>query len=195
MTEKKEIRINAKKKLNDLDPIEKAFESMGKCVNFIQSEYYRNAEYIFAFMPSKDEVDVCPVLRQGLSDGKKIALPRVVPGSNDMDFYFIENDLMEETAANSWGIYEPVETCPRCDTDKLFAEIQKNRSVILVPGLAFGKDGSRLGRGKGFYDKFLSKVAEISGENRPPYIGVCYNAQLLEKVPCDEHDVLMDMLF
>lgn len=195
MTGKKEVRAQAMTILNNLDPITKAFESMGKCLKFIQGEYYMNAEYIFAFMPSKDEVDVCPVLRQGLSDGKKIVLPRVVPGTNDMDFYFVEKNLIEETAANSWGIYEPVESCTKCDAEKLFSEIKKNQAVILVPGLAFGKDGSRMGRGKGFYDKFLSKVSDLSGENRPTYIGVCYDAQISEKIPCDDHDVFMDMLF
>ncbi|MGZ3807117.1 MAG: 5-formyltetrahydrofolate cyclo-ligase, partial [Bacteriovorax sp.] len=59
--------------------------------------------------------------------------------------------------------------------------------VILVPGLAFTKKGERLGRGKGFYDKYLSSYRGIK-------IGLCFSAQLSDLLPTEEHDVKLDYI-
>lgn len=79
------------------------------------------------------------------------------------------------------GILEPDETvCGRVEADSV--------EVILVPGLAFGwKDGGRLGRGGGFYDRFLS---ESGGERW----GLCFEEQLRDVIPCGERDMRMDVL-
>jgi 5-formyltetrahydrofolate cyclo-ligase len=58
--------------------------------------------------------------------------------------------------------------------------------VLLIPGLAFSKEGHRLGRGKGFYDRYLEKYKGLK-------VGICFSEQLKSIVPCEEHDVMMDI--
>ena len=59
--------------------------------------------------------------------------------------------------------------------------------LIIVPGVAFDKNKNRLGRGKGFYDKLLSEVTCCK-------IGICYDFQLLEYLPCEDHDIKMNLI-
>lgn len=63
--------------------------------------------------------------------------------------------------------------------------------AVLVPGLAFDRGGARLGRGGGFYDRFLEGVGRPAG---PILIGVCFEAQLVERVPVEAHDYRVDRL-
>ena len=57
--------------------------------------------------------------------------------------------------------------------------------LIIVPGVAFDKDGNRIGRGKGYYDRFLSKHLDIKR------IGICFDFQLIERVPTEDNDIKM----
>ncbi|MDE5776031.1 MAG: hypothetical protein K2H67_04015, partial [Treponemataceae bacterium] len=130
--------------LATLDPIAKAFESAGLCMRFIQSETYKSSRAIFGFMPLKDEVDVLPILRVAIADGKKVLLPKIVceiksnckaefsaSAKNStskiggkMDFYFVERDPIEETEEGAHGIFEPKPSCEKADIEKLFAEMR-----------------------------------------------------------------------
>ena len=76
------------------------------------------------------------------------------------------------------GIPEPTEIVPIS-----IEEIE----IILVPGLAFDKTGARMGFGKGYYDKLLETRKAIK-------IGICYDFQLLDKIPSEPHDVPMDII-
>ena len=209
--------------LASLDPIAKAFESAGLCMRFIQSETYKSSRAIFGFMPLKDEVDVLPILRAAIVDGKKVLLPKIVretksncktefPDSAEnftgkiecgkMDFYFVERDPIEETEKGAHGIFEPKPSCKKADIEKIFMKMRGEKIVVLVPGLAFTKEGFRLGRGGGYYDRFLERISGIfaAGENannsetKPKFIGVCYAAQILENVPRKTHDIQMDIV-
>ncbi len=65
--------------------------------------------------------------------------------------------------------------------------------VALVPGMAFDAAGHRLGRGKGYYDRFLSShLSSLNSHPSPLLIGVCFPFQRVAEVPSEEHDVLMD---
>jgi len=77
-----------------------------------------------------------------------------------------------------FGILEPLG-----EAFKNLAEIE----IILVPGMAFDRKGFRMGRGKGYYDKFLPKTSAIR-------VGLCFNFQLLDKIPTDEYDAQMDYI-
>lgn len=209
--------------LSSLDPIAKAFESAGLCIRFIKSETYKNARAIFGFMPLKDEVDILPILRAAIADGKKVLLPKMIvkkkadcettisknaeknsaseiDGSRKMDFYFVERDPIEETESSAIGISEPKLSCEKVDIEKLCAEFCGEEIVVLVPGLAFTKDGFRLGRGGGYYDEFLKQLLELCAANknasdskrRTKLVGTCYGAQIVENIPREEWDVRVD---
>ncbi len=119
-----------------------------------------------------------------------------------MDFQFVEKNPVEETEAGTHGIFEPRPSCEKADIEKIFEEFFGEEIVVLVPGLAFTKDGFRLGRGGGYYDRFLEEIQKIcaADENakdlkrRAKIIGVCYGAQIVESVPHEEHDARVDIV-
>ena len=86
---------------------------------------------------------------------------------------------MQDLQAGAFGILEP--------TGKLFTDYKKI-DVAVVPGMAFDKEGRRLGRGKGYYDRFLRLLPNTYK------IGICFSWQLVDHVPTDEHDILMDQV-
>lgn len=191
--EKKELRKSMKKILSELNPVSKAFESCGRCVSFIQSENFKKSKVIFGFMPLNDELDILPVLREALNQNKKVLVPKILSGTNKMDFFYIEKDLNAETEKGEFGIYEPSASCKKADLSEICAEYSGVEISVLVPGLAFGKDKTRLGRGMGFYDSFLEKLINDCKE-KPFFCGVCYKAQIVDSVPVEKHDVKMDFL-
>ena len=145
----------------------------------------------------KDEVDVLPVLRTALQQGKKVLIPRIIDGTCDMEFYYLTDEPNSQTESNKWGIAEPKTELEKCVMDDLLPDLRGDEILVLVPGLAFGKDNSRLGRGKGFYDRFLSELKKktaAQGKERPWICGICYSAQIVESVPVDENDVRMDVV-
>lgn len=193
-----ELRKEMKAVLASLNPVEKAFESMSKCVNFIQSDIFKNAGAIYGFMPMKDEVDILPVLRTAMQQGKMVFLPKIIEGTCEMEFFRITDEPNQQTQANSWGIYEPKPELEKYEIDDVLKNTAGNKIVVLVPGLAFGRDNTRLGRGKGFYDRFLGnlkrKAAEIDKEAVPVFCGVCYKAQIVGTVPVEDNDILVDLV-
>ncbi len=192
MQDKKEFREKAKLVLTGLNPVAKGFASMQKCMAIIQSDRFDKAEVVLGFMSLADEVDVLPVMRRGLELGKKVLVPKV-RNDGGMDFFFLENDPIADTEAGAWGIFEPKESLEKADFSRLTSDLSAERILVLVPGLAFGRDGSRLGRGKGFYDRFLNGLSELLGAN-PVTIGVCFDQLVFDTVPHDENDFSVDFL-
>ncbi len=147
---------------------------------FTDSEIYKSSPFIFGFMPMSDEVDVVPVLEKALKDGKKVAVPKMIPGTNQMDFYEITSLENGFCTDNAFSIREPE------NVGSLVKEIPDG-SVFLVPGLAFNLSGARLGRGKGYYDRYLSWVR---GKN-VSLCGVCVVPVITKGIPCNAEDITM----
>ena len=105
---------------------------------------------------------------------RTVLLPRVVGDSLELREY--EPEAM---TSGYKGIMEPGEGSRLCDVSEV--------SLAVVPGLAFDPSGRRLGRGKGYYDRLLPKLD-------CPRIGVCFDSHLLDEVPVEAHDVLMDLV-
>ena len=66
--------------------------------------------------------------------------------------------------------------------------------VMLIPGMAFTENGKRLGRGKGYYDTYLLKAKEFMPRSPPKTIALAFNQQILDNVPVDDHDILIDKI-
>ena len=166
------------------------------CEKIIASEEYKKASEIYAYMALPDEVDLTDVIKQAIRDGKKVAVPKIISKDEGiMEFYYLDSQkaLAEQTSGGAYGILEPDETLP-------VSPEPTSKTLILVPGRAFTKDGARLGRGKGYYDRYLAK--EIVGSSptmtRLPNVtvaGVCFGFQIVETLPTDANDICMDTLF
>lgn len=161
---------------------------------FFESDEYRNASFIFCFISSENEISTLEIIRKGLKDKKIVVVPRVVSESKNskMDFYYLNDEPLEnQTETGAFGIIEPLTSLRKLN----FNQIPK-RAVMLMPGLGFGKNGARLGKGKGFYDIFIDCANKSSKSffDSSVKIGLCFNIQLKDEIPCDRFDVKADFV-
>ena len=133
---------------------------------------------IVAYYSLPDEVDTHSFIDELIAEGKTVYLPKVV---SDEDMVLCRYTGAESMKEGAFGIMEPVG-----------AQISADEAidVVLVPGMAFDGDGNRLGRGKGYYDRFLKSLSHP----RPQLIGVCFDFQKVEVVPTESTDVKVDVV-
>lgn len=171
---KSDIRRAAKSAVKALSAQQKADKSTLILSRIASSESIKSAKTVALYASLSDEVQSFELIEL-LSQTKRVVLPRVA--GNDMDFYPYTPSSLK---VGAFGIEEPQGSEP----------ISPNEiDVIVVPGVAFTTDGKRCGRGKGYYDKYLSR----SGF-RAIKIGVCYTEQLAEDIPNEPHDIVMDYM-
>lgn len=148
---------------------------------------YEKSKILFIFLSLPDEIDTLSFVKKALIDNKKIAIPKI--HDNKMSFYFLdpETPLEKQITIGSFGIFEP-----KNDLEKADEKTLSKNDIVFFPGLAFTKDGKRLGRGKGFYDRFFSTLWHTN--NRPIFIGLCYESQIIDEIPTNEKDIMMDAI-
>ena len=139
------------------------------------------AEEVFAYYSLPDEVDTHSLIDELLAAGKKVFLPKVID-SEKMEWHPYTSSTMLKPGV--FGIGEPDET----ETQRIlpFDSEQKSAAMVLVPGLAFDAAGHRLGRGRGYYDRFLAAHPDLYK------IGVCFDFQKVAEVPVNEYDIPVD---
>lgn len=135
-----------------------------------------------AFVPMSGEPDITGLLQDRLTAGGVVCLPRLDEAGKTMTAVAIR-DLKSDT--------EPVPGMRSVRQARAGLPIVDPRDldVILVPGLAFDRRGNRLGRGAGYYDRFLARLTP-----RTRIIGVCFDDQILDDVPAEAHDMKMHAL-
>lgn len=169
---KNEIRRSVRRVLHAMQSEEVVLRSSDLSRIILCNETVKRANVVAIFASLPDEPCTMETIR-GLYGRCIVVLPRVC--GDIMEFYPYNPQMVE---TGSYGILEPMNGIP-VPADEI--------DVIIVPGVAFTKNGVRLGRGKGFYDKYMSQEGF-----RAHKIGVCFSCQLLGELPCDGYDVLMD---
>ena len=177
MTEKKELRKEIRARKRDIPVDELREMSRFLCERLLAYERLSNASTVMMYYPLSDEVDVTPVIEQLAENGKTVVLPQVT-GEATMVLrrYTGKADLQE----GAFGIMEPC--------GEIFSDYE-TIDVAIIPGMAFDRRGNRLGRGKGYYDRFLPLLPA-----RVYKIGICFPFQLLDDIPMEEHDIKMDTI-
>ncbi len=132
-------------------------------------------------MPLPGEASLRGLAAKSLKLGKKVYVPRVRLKTKDIEIRRIRR-LASELRKGAYGILEPVPA----KTSKAEARIL---DLLFIPGLGFDSRGGRLGRGGGYFDRFLKKVPA-----RAIKMGVAFREQLLSRVPAGPHDVRMDLV-
>ena len=132
-----------------------------------------SADTVLAFASMPDEPDTAEILQQTLADGKRLLLPRVLRRTK-MDW--VEISSLSQLRPGAYGILEAPANLPAFDTAAL-----DGGALALIPCLAASPDGVRLGRGGGYYDRFL---AYYKGAG----LLLCPEALLLDELPCDDWD-------
>ena len=161
------------------------------CKNILSSKQFVEATEIYAYMALPDEVDLTEVIKTALKEEKKVAIPKIISKEEGIiKFFYLDPQkrLAQQTAAGTFGISEPDESLPAIPDPA-------HKTLILVPGRAFTKEGDRLGRGKGYYDRFLGNGLLRCSSNDITLAGVCFDFQIKKSLPVDDRDIKMHCIF
>ena len=153
-----------------------------------------NTKTLFVYLPFENEIDPTPLTELALLQGLQVAAPRIIEEN------LIFNQIINAKGPfinGAYGIQEPDTNAAQLyPLHETFTVKELLPLVVLVPGLAFSRDGSRLGRGKGYYDRFLSRLLTTYADKREEIrlIGVCHDFQILPSVYTESHDIPVDCL-
>jgi len=152
-----------------------ADESSAVIEHLLSEPHFARAQTILLYSALKDEVPTRQLLDRLVSEGRTILLPKVISATAmELRLYSKPAELQQ----GAFGIMEP--------TGEQFTDYAQI-DVAVIPGMAFDREGHRLGRGRGYYDRFLSRV---------PFniykIGLCFPWQMVDSVPCESTDIIMD---
>ena len=166
---KDEIREDMRAKRRALSKDEVKIKSDEIRQRLLGVERVKQAKTICTFISAFKEPDTVEIIKELWEQDKKIE-------SGTLSLSYINS--MDDMEKGAYGILEP-KTVRKAD--------ENNIDVILVPGLAFDRNGGRMGFGKGYYDRLLESSKAVK-------IGLCYDFQILEKIPTEIHDVPMNFV-
>ncbi len=189
MHEKADLRRMMKTKLSmaDSETCKRQGIEAGKLI--INRCIWKDAQSILLFMSMRNEIDTRFLLEKALADGKNLFVPRI--DEDEMTFCKIDS-LDGSWNEGAFGILEP-----GADHHALFYPDKTDFPLLVItPGAAFDKKGHRLGRGKGYYDRFLSKLKESLENNHQnvTVMGLCLTEQLVDHVPVENFDQKVDVI-
>lgn len=183
MSDKKVIRqliLETRNRMSEAERQEKSRKIMSMVK---QQKEYQTCRLLFAYASFGSEVITRELIREALSEGKRIALPRafISAGEPCMEFYEITEDSQLTTGFK--GILEP-NVFHKC-----VHKTVEPPDLMLMPGVAFDKSRNRIGYGKGFYDRYLQGHPGIRT------IAVAYACQVVAMIPASAYDYRPDRLF
>lgn len=187
--QKKALRTELKTRLAALDPATRPATALAALENLLDLSAFWEADLLLAFLSMPDEIDTAPVIDKALALGKDVAVPRI--SGDSIEFVLLPEDW-RSWPLDRWQIPTP----PANLTSLSTGQINHADCLVLVPGLAFDRQGGRLGRGKGFYDRFLATL-QSERENQEStgslvICGYCHQTQIIDEVPLSPDDQLMD---
>ena len=176
--EKKILRKEILTKRKNIDIVEK--EKMDRKIldKFYESKYYREAKNIFIYISYDSEINTKEIINKALKDNKKIYVPRTEFKTRLMDA--VEITSLDNLIESEYGILEPSAEEPHINPNEL--------DLIVVPGVAFDRNGGRMGYGAGFYDRYFKKINK-DNIKKIKKLALAYDFQILEKIPMNEQDV------
>ncbi len=176
---KNDIREKYKALRAAISPSDKALMDEKICNSFFSLATYRYADVILMYSPKADEVNILPIAECALADGKKIAFPRCIPESHDMEYHYITS--LEDLKPGTYGLLEPTADLPVYDRASTVP------TACIVPALVYDKHGYRLGYGKGYYDRYLGKYIGSK-------VGMIYSDYIIDSLPRGRFDLSVDFI-
>lgn len=143
---------------------------------------YRRATAVMSYVGVRDEVRTLPALEAILAEGKTLAVPYC--DGDRLGLFRLED--LGELVEGYFGLLEPpAELRGRSDRQLEVARL----NLVLVPGVAFDRQGGRLGHGRGYYDRLLAQLPQETVT-----VGLAFECQLVPTVPTMAHDVALDLV-
>ena len=171
---KKQIKEAILEKRNSLSKQEIIEKSKKIEKNLFALEQYIKSKSVMFFVSFNSEVNTHEMIKNSFAK-KTVIIPKVTQHEIEPSVIIDFDNLIP----GKFGILEPIE---------IMKIAYKNIDLVLVPGIAFDKEGHRVGYGFGYYDKFLAKAPKAVK------IGLCFDFQVLDKIPREEHDVPVGLI-
>lgn len=173
-SEKRALRRVLRQRLGNLDATLRQAEGAWVCRELLAMVEVQAAATVMAYWAMPNELPVDGFVEACVAQGKRVVLPEVVGDDLELHEYTGRECLRE---VPPYGILEPHGT-PSVAPEEV--------EVVVVPGVAFDAAGGRLGHGKGFYDRLFPRMQQAL------LLGVCLSCQVVDRVPREAHDRLMD---
>lgn len=174
---KSELRREVLQRRKALGEEERAGAAMFLAERILGHQWYYLSENLLGFVPYGSEIDIREILQDVLKKGKKLYLPKVL--GDEMQFFRVTS--LEELEEGYKGILEP-----KGDTEVFaYDEAIAQRTLLLMPGVAFDSMRNRIGYGKGYYDRYLQGKEALQLRS----IAVGFRCQMVEEIPAQELDI------
>lgn len=171
---KQELREQIKAKIKRMKETDRDTASLYVCLQIIGTQEWQEANTVLLYAALPDEVDLSLLIQDGEGSDKKILLP-VVDGDN------LQIKVYDPRHMARQGKYQILEPTAQCNTVEQLDEID----LAIIPGRVFTRNGLRIGRGKGYYDRLLPSL-------KCPKWGVAFACQMVKELPTDPWDIKLD---
>lgn len=179
--QKKSLRLRMAEALRQMSPRDRETRSSSLVEKLWAEKRFAASRNIFCYISMPEEVETRGLVRRCLTEGKKIAVPRVIAAEGRIE----ARGLAGWDGAFIPGPFGILEPDPK--TTALWDP--RDIDCVIVPGLAFDREGYRLGRGKGYYDRFLAAIGPAAVR-----IALAFEFQCVDRVPREAHDEKVDLV-
>jgi 5-formyltetrahydrofolate cyclo-ligase len=184
--EKKAIRSDIRRRRLQLDEefLAEVEKSLPEQILSLDDDDFKNrfkeAKRIALYRAKDGEVPCDRLAEAFMKKGKKCCFPRI----EGDDMVFCDCDSLDGKcfAEGSFGILEPVSALTPVEPGSI--------DIVVLPAVAYNEEGTRLGQGKGFYDRFYAGIRS----GKPLLLGICYDFQISSEIPVEEHDLTADVI-
>jgi 5-formyltetrahydrofolate cyclo-ligase len=181
--DKATMRSRMKAALARISAADLASRSALAASRLLATGWWREAAVVLAFLAMPGEPDPSAIVAASRAGGKTTAAPLIAGG--ELEFRSIEGDP-DSLTRDAWGIPQPDPSWPAWSPGP-----DRTPVLVVTPGLAFDREKHRLGRGRGYYDRFLTRLRAVPGI-RCTAVGFCLDEQLVDRLPCGVGDQCVD---
>ncbi len=172
---KREMRRYVSAAIGRMSAEEQVERSVRAQKRLIEMPQFMESRAVLLYYSLPGEIETCGLISHALSTGKRVALPRTCPETHEMEALQIR-DPATDLFCGPYGAKEPRDGLPAIAAGEI--------DLVAVPGRAFDEHGHRLGRGAGFYDRYLG-LSSFRGTT----VALAFDCQILDSIPSQEHDV------
>ena len=178
-TKKANIRATYLEKRRNLNEEQKNELDSLVCKRILDSSTFKSGDIILSYMPKKEEINIVPVLKEAMKQGKRIAFPLCNPENHTMSFHFVDD--LKQLKPGHYGLYEPSKDLEEYDINST------EKTICIIPGIVYDKKGYRIGYGGGYYDRYLQSFKGMK-------LGITYYDCIVNLVPRSRFDFSVDVL-
>lgn len=175
---KKEIRNDMLRRLHQMESTEHEMSSEIIMKKVKEQAVYQNAEVIGITLSRFPEVNTIPLIKAAWQDGKKIAVPKCIRKTRQMDFRLLTS--FDELETVYMDLLEPI-------IDKTVSIEPEKIDLQIVPGVVFSEEGYRIGFGGGYYDRYMTTY-------KGPSMSLAFRCQTKQEIPIERHDIPVQMI-